>query len=52
MSRVNRYTVTGLDARSTYRVTVRHVSEYGSTEWSDYKLYLTAMETAKEQYRR
>ena len=46
------YIINSLTARSTYRVKVRHNSAYGSTEWSDYKIYLTAIENAKEAYSR
>mmetsp|Transcript_3050 Transcript_3050/g.3633 ORF Transcript_3050/g.3633 Transcript_3050/m.3633 type:complete len:359 (-) Transcript_3050:175-1251(-) len=43
-------TITGLTSRSTYRVKAKHLSSFGDTSWSEYKIYLTAIESTKEIY--
>ena len=45
-------TITGLDPRSTFRVKINHISSYGSTEFSEPKIFMTALEQTKEVYKR
>ncbi|CAI2368390.1 unnamed protein product [Moneuplotes crassus] len=52
VGRQRHYVLSGLDSRSTYRVRVMHSSDFGDTDWSPYKIYLTAIEETKEVYKR